>query len=97
MPAANARQLAMVARFVGLADKLYGALKEVEEDELLNAIVNVDWNTITFTNVSYDGPAIANFLGSVDWFRKLMRNESMTGSQGDHLSNVVKISTALGA
>lgn len=31
---------------------------------------------------------VANAIGSLDWVRKLLTNQTMTGSQGDHLGNL---------
>ena len=39
---------------------------------------------------------VANAIGSLDWIRKLLLNQSMTGSQGDHLGNVNKLGRPLG-
>jgi hypothetical protein len=38
---------------------------------------------------------IANAIGSLDWVRKLLTNQVMTGSQGDHLGNLNKLSRAV--
>lgn len=37
---------------------------------------------------AYSRQAVANAIGSLDWFRKLLTNQSMSGSQGDHLGNL---------
>jgi hypothetical protein len=37
---------------------------------------------------------IANAIGSLDWIRKLLTNQVMTGSQGDHLGNLNKLARA---
>lgn len=34
---------------------------------------------------------MSNAIGSLDWVRKLLTNQSMTGSQGDHLGNLNKL------
>lgn len=31
---------------------------------------------------------VANAIGSLDWVRKLLTNQDMTGCQGDHLGNL---------
>lgn len=39
---------------------------------------------------------VSNAIGSLDWVRKLLTNQSMTGSQGDHLGNLNKLVRPLG-
>lgn len=39
---------------------------------------------------------VSNAVGSLDWIRKLLMNQSMTGSQGDHLGNLNHLSRPLG-
>lgn len=37
---------------------------------------------------AYTRQAVSNAIGSLDWVRKLLTNQVMTGSQGDHLGNI---------
>lgn len=39
---------------------------------------------------------VSNVIGSLDWVRKLLTNQSMAGSQGDHLGNINKLVRPLG-
>jgi hypothetical protein len=39
---------------------------------------------------------VSNAIGSLDWVRKLLTNQAMTGSQGDHLGNLNKLAGPLG-
>ena len=39
---------------------------------------------------------ISNAISSLDWIRKLLTNQSMTGSQGDHLGNLNHLAKPLG-
>lgn len=45
---------------------------------------------------TYSRQAVANAIGSLDWIRKLLTNQSMTGSQGDHLGNLNQLGSPLG-
>ena len=44
----------------------------------------------------YTRQEVANAIGSLDWVRKLLGNQAMTGSQGDHLGNLNKLVRPLG-
>lgn len=48
------------------------------------------------TGKQYARADVANIIGSIDWIRKLLTNQSMTGSQGDHLGNINKLARPLG-
>lgn len=39
---------------------------------------------------------VSNVVGSLDWMRKLLTNQVMTGSQGDHVGNINKLARPLG-
>lgn len=39
---------------------------------------------------------VSNAIGSLDWVRKLLTNQDMSGSQGDHLGNLNQLSRPLG-
>lgn len=43
---------------------------------------------------NFSRAALSNVIGSLDWDRKLMENESMAGSQGDHLGNINQLGDA---
>lgn len=45
---------------------------------------------------SYSPQAVSNAIGSLDWIRKLLTNQTMTGSQGDHLGNLNQLGNPLG-
>lgn len=45
---------------------------------------------------TYARQDVSNAIGSLDWIRKLLTNQSMTGSQGDHLGNLNKLCRPLG-
>ena len=42
---------------------------------------------------AYSRQAVANAIGSLDWFRKLLTNQSLAGGQGDHLGNLNQLAT----
>lgn len=39
--------------------------------------------------------AVSNAIGSLNWIRSLLTNQSMTGSQGDHLGNLNQLASPL--
>lgn len=41
--------------------------------------------------VRFSRSDVSNAVGSLDWVRKLMTNQDLTGAQGDHLGNVNKL------
>lgn len=43
----------------------------------------------------YTPQAVSNAIGSLDWVRKLLTNQVMTGSQGDHLGNLNQLGSPL--
>lgn len=45
---------------------------------------------------TFSRQAVSNAIGSLDWVRKLLTNQSMTGSQGDHLGNLNQLARPLG-
>lgn len=45
---------------------------------------------------TFSRQSVSNAIGSLDWFRKLMTNTDMSGSQGDHLGNVNQLAKPLG-
>lgn len=45
---------------------------------------------------NYSRQAVSNAIGSLDWVRKLLTNQSMTSSQGDHLGNLNILSSPRG-
>lgn len=45
---------------------------------------------------SYDAAQVSNAVGSLDWVRKLLTNQTMTGSQGDHRGNLNQLARAQG-
>lgn len=45
---------------------------------------------------TYTRQEVSNAIGSLDWVRKLFTNQVMTGSQGDHLGNINKLTRPLG-
>ncbi len=47
-------------------------------------------------NLWFSRQDVSNAIGSLDWFRKLMTNQAMTGGQGDHLGNCNKLAHPLG-
>ena len=47
------------------------------------------------TNRRYSRFAVGNVISSLDWVRKLITNQVMTGSQGDHLGNLNAIAKPL--
>lgn len=48
------------------------------------------------TGKQYSRQDVSNAIGSLDWVRKLLTNQVMTGSQGDHLGNLNKLCRPLG-
>lgn len=94
--APTTQQAALAEKLSGIATQMYQLLLTIEEVQMLNNVVGVDWNKVEFANPKYAGADVANFIGSADWFRKLLRNEDVSGSKGDHLTNVVKMAAILG-
>jgi len=45
---------------------------------------------------TFDPAQVSNAVGSLDWVRKLLTNQAMTGSQGDHLGNLNQLARAQG-
>lgn len=41
----------------------------------------------------YSRADVANAIGSLNWIRSLLKNQNMTGSQGDHLGNINKLAS----
>lgn len=48
------------------------------------------------TGKQYSRQDVANAIGSINWIRSLLTNQSMAGSQGDHLGNLNKLARPLG-
>jgi hypothetical protein len=47
-------------------------------------------------DLTFSRQAVSNAIGSLDWIRKLLTNQVMTGSQGDHLGNINHLARPLG-
>lgn len=68
-----------------------------------NSTQEIDWATLEKQGVidelgNIDGEdfsreELANAIGSLDWVNKLLTNQSMTGSQGNHLGNLQKLAS----
>lgn len=72
-----------------------------------NSDLAIDWNAAetpayiaetagNITGLNFARTDVGNAIGSLDWIRKLLTNQSMAGSQGDHLGNLNKLSRPLG-
>ena len=75
----------------------------------LNSDLAIDWGaaeTPAYITEEASGPGtgnlsgrtfsrqqVSNAIGSLDWVRKLLTNQAMTGSQGDHLGNLNQLAT----
>lgn len=98
MAEATSKEIKLALKLQTLATNLYDALQETEKDQALSNVLGTDWNKIDFVQkpMPFDGPTISNFLGTIEFFRKFLRNEDMSGSKGDHLTNTLKMSAPLG-
>lgn len=45
------------------------------------------------SGLPYSRQEVSNAVGSLDWIRKLLTNQSMSGAQGDHLGNLNKLAS----
>lgn len=94
------RVVATADRFAALSDRMSTLLADVQKALEYNSDQAIDWaaaQTPAYINEEANGnlsgrlfsrQAVANAIGSFDWFRKLLTNQLMTGSQGDHLGNL---------
>lgn len=92
---------------VSVSDSLASLLADIQRVLTFNSNQAIDWaagSTPSYITEGADGNLIdkpfsrqdvANAIGSLDWLRKLLTNQSMTGSQGDHLGNINKLARAL--
>jgi hypothetical protein len=83
-----------------LADDTTELLARIDQFLEYNGDQAIDWaagSTPAYIEESADGnlsgyaysrQAVANAIASLDWIRKLLTNQSMSGSQGDHLGNL---------
>lgn len=96
--------------FVTLSARVVNDLADIQRLLELNSDLAIDWGagaTPAYISEEASGPGagnlsgrtfsrqdVSNAIGSLDWIRKLLTNQSMTGSQGDHLGNLNKLTPA---
>src|SRR5688500_2823584 len=88
-----------------LANDTADLLTRVQQFLEYNSDQAIDWGAAStpayieesgdgnLSGYAYSRQAVANAIGSLDWFRKLLTNQSMTGGQGDHLGNLNQLAT----
>ena len=91
-----------------LANEMSSMLARIHQVLEHNSDLAIDWaagSTPTYisedaagniTGTNYSRQQVANVVGSLDWVRKLMTNQTMTGSQGDHAGNMSLLARPLG-
>ncbi len=94
--------------FAELANRSVTLLSDIQQMLTHNSNLAIDWGAgetpayITedgagnITGKGYSRQDVANMIGSLDWIRKLLTNQTMTGSQGDHQGNLNKLARPLG-
>lgn len=82
-------------------------LRRIDDTLRHNSAMAIDWGnaskpayidedaSVNLSGYSFTRQEVSNAIGSLDWVRKLLTNQSMTGSQGDHLGNLLKITDPL--
>ena len=91
-----------------LANELSSLLTRLDQVLEHNSDLAIDWAAgATPSYITEDGAGnlsgmtftrqqVSNVIGSFDWVRKLLTNQVMTGSQGDHIGNINLLSRPLG-
>lgn len=89
-----------------LADKSKALLWQIEEFLNVNSAAAIDWvagskpayinedSNGNFDGLAFTRAAMANAIGSLDNMRKLLRNQDLSGAQGDHLGNLDQLADA---
>ncbi len=106
MALTHARVTAEANALVDLANRMATLLADVHQVLEHNSDQAIDWGaTVTPAYITEDGDgnisgftftrqAVANAIGSLDQFRKLLTNQAAT--TGDHLGNLSQLSRPLG-
>lgn len=100
--AATADAIADVANQLTSLYALVQQLLEYNSDQAIDWTAGVKPAYITedangnLSGRQFSRAEVANAIGSLDWLRKLMTNQSMAGSQGDHLGNLNHLARPLG-
>lgn len=103
MALTHARVVEMAQALAATADEvksMYGRISEVLKH---NSHLSIDWAAGSppayltedaagnLTGLPYSRQQISNLVGSLEWIRKLLDNEVLTGAQGDHLGNINQV------
>lgn len=103
-----AKVQAEAAAIEDVSNQLASLLATINQLLEHNADLAIDWGagaTPAYINEEANGnlqgktytrQEVSNTIGSLDWVRKLLTNQTMTGSQGDHLGNLNKLTRPLG-
>lgn len=102
------RVLATADALADLCDRSATLLADIQQVLEYNSDQAIDWgagSTPAYIDEAANGnlvgrgfsrQEVANAIGSLDWIRKLLTNQTMTGSQGDHLGNLNHLGRPLG-
>ena len=83
-----------------LSEDLARLHRRIEAALTYNANQAIDWGAAltpvyinedaggNLTGLNFSRQQVANAIGSFDWVRKLLNNQSLAGGQGDHLGNL---------
>jgi hypothetical protein len=93
--------------FVAVSNRMVALLTDINQLLEHNSDQAIDWGaseTPAYINEEANGnlsgrmfsrQQVSNAIGSLDWVRKLLTNQAMTGSQGDHLGNLNQLAGPL--
>lgn len=70
----------------------YNSSQSIDWGNLANGTPPVDANG-NIEGEDYSKGEVSNAIGSLDWVNKLLTNQSMTGSQANHLGNLHKLAS----
>ena len=108
MPLNNSRSSATADAVADVANQVATIHSLIQQLLEFNSDQAIDWgagSTPSYITEDEDGNLtgkqfsrqdVSNVIGSLDWIRKLLTNQSMIGSQGDHLGNINKLVRPLG-
>jgi SAM-dependent MidA family methyltransferase len=108
MPLQNSTVQAEADAIANIANRTAKLLADLHKVLEHNSDLAIDWgagSTPAYITEEANGnlsgrtftrQEVANAIGSLDWVRKLLTNQTMTGSQGDHLGNLNKLAAPLG-
>ena len=100
MALTNARIVEEAQAIAAVCDEVKSLYVRIHEVLEHNSDLSIDWaatippSYITedvngnIQGLLYTRQQVANAIFSLDWIRRLLTNQSMAGSQGDHLGNI---------